>query len=102
MARVGNVLGMNDADISTTCISCGRIQSLAEATVDEYDRRGTAYRCSGCAHTILIVQTRGRVPWDGNGHRIRSWVIRNPRELILQSDQMSRPNVLRASPRALN
>ena len=100
MPRVGKVLGMSDADISTACESCGRSQSLAEATVDESDRRSTTYRCSRCAQTILIVQTRGRVPWDGISHRIRSWIIRNPRDLLLQSDQMSRPNVLRASPHA--
>jgi DNA-directed RNA polymerase subunit RPC12/RpoP len=98
MPRVGNVLGMSDADISTACDSCGRCQSLAEATVDESDRRTTTYRCRRCAHTILTVQTRGRVPWDGIGHLIRSWIIRNPRDLLLQADQMSRPNVLRAGP----
>ena len=90
MPRVGKVLGMSDADISTACDSCGTCQSLAEATVDESHRPITIYRCSHCAHTILIVQTRGRVPWDGIGHLIRSWIIRNPRDLLLQADQMSR------------
>lgn len=102
MPRASTVFDMNDAHISTVCPSCGTHQTLAQATINESDRRSTSYHCRACTYTILTVQTRGRTPWDGIGHRIRSWTIKNPYDLYLQSDQMDRPSVIRASPHALD
>jgi len=102
MPRAATVFDMSDAHISTDCPACGTHQTLAQATIKESDRRTTTYHCFACTCTMLMVQTRGRTPWDGHGHRIRSWTIKNPSDLYLRSDQMDRPSVIRASPHLLD
>jgi hypothetical protein len=90
-----------EADIRTSCPSCGLMQRLDEALYFDADPLETAYRCAACAEPILVVSTAGVVPWEGRGTTIRDWQIRNPTELRVSPYHGTEEIVFEAAPDAL-
>jgi hypothetical protein len=94
--------GVSEADIRTTCPSCGRAQRLDEALYLDEDRFEAFYRCATCTEPILVVSSPTVVPWEGRGTRIRDWMIRNPSDMFIRVHQAADETRIPAAPHALD
>jgi hypothetical protein len=99
---VRGMRGSRDCDFSTTCCGCELVLSLDQVLVDARDQWELVYRCPSCSAPVLIVSTPTVVPWVERGHVVGSWMIRNPRDLIVKPRGAGRGLVLPASPAALD
>lgn len=86
----------------TTCPECDRVVRLNRAIVSQVDPLETVYLCPDDGMEILIISTPSVVPWEGRGHRIGTWAIRNPRPLYFQPLPTARIVEFAASPHALD
>lgn len=91
-----------ESAIRTTCDSCGRIQTLDEATFDASKRVESKYLCSGCLNVILILSRPEKVRWEGRGYLLGEWVLRNPQDVVVTKTHTGRPIRFSASPYALD
>jgi hypothetical protein len=69
-----------DADVITSCPSCGTTQNLKEASVRR-DGEETVYSCKNGCQPIVVVGVPGETPWPGRGYRLGAHVIRNAQDL---------------------
>ncbi len=90
-----------DAEIITSCPTCGQDQNLAESEIRR-DGDDTIYICKSGCQTIVVVSAPESSAWPGRGYRIGKHVIRNARDLLLPIIGGTGPGVLiPASPAAL-
>ena len=90
-----------DAEMNTSCPTCGHNQNLAEAEIRR-DGDDTIYICKSGCQTIVVVSTPESSAWPGRGYCIGKHVIRNAQDLLLPVIGGSGPGVLiPASPAAL-
>jgi hypothetical protein len=89
-----------DSDMVTTCPTCEAGQTLGEApqTLDEFD---TVYTCKNGCQPIVVVGRPGLSAWPGRGYRIGDYVIRNARDLFVETEAMAGPVLIPASKAAL-
>lgn len=82
----------SDAQITTSCPTCGEKQSLSEAAIiDEGDE--LIYACKiGCG-PMLVIGPPNDEPWPGRGYRMGDWVLRNATDLTFRLiDQSGKPS----------
>lgn len=69
IARSGVDPAPGEADLEIGCPDCGRVQTLAEATVEPADdpQDITAYRCAAGCRVLLVTGHPNPVPMPGSG-----------------------------------
>lgn len=81
---------IRDKHITTECPTCESKQLLSEAPVS-LDKDDTLYSCKNGCQTIVVVSRPGLVAWPGRGYRIQNYVLRNAKDLIIKTKNMSLP-----------
>ncbi len=89
-----------DTELRTSCPTCGREQTLAEATIRR-DGEETVYDCTNGCQTNVVVGTPGDPPWPGRGYRIGDHVIGNATDLHLPVLGTGNEVLIPASPASL-
>jgi len=84
-----------DAEVTTTCPRCQKLQTLKDCIVSE-DGRETTYTCKSGCQVVVVVGAPISTPWPGRGYRVGGHVIRNV------ADMTFRGVLLPASPAALD
>ncbi|CAN0326234.1 unnamed protein product, partial [Phaeothamnion confervicola] len=91
---------IKDSDMKTTCPACGMAQLLSDATL-QLDDSETIYTCKNGCQPLVVVGRPGVVAWPGRGYRLGDHVIRNVRNIIVKTEDMSVALVLDARDAAL-
>jgi hypothetical protein len=91
---------IRDADIRTICPACNTSQRLSEAPLS-IDGEETCYTCKNGCQPIVVVGKPGLTAWEGRGYRLGDFVIRNVRDLMVQTEDVAVPMVLPARTAAL-
>lgn len=91
---------ISDGDMKTSCPACETEQLLSEATLSQVDG-DTIYSCKNGCQPILIVGRPGVVAWPGRGFRLGDHVVRNARDVLVKTEQMSKAMLIPASTSAL-
>lgn len=91
---------IRDADMKTMCPSCGVAQLLSEAALSQVEGE-TIYTCKNGCQPIVVIGRPGTVAWPGRGFRLGEHVIRNVREIEIQSEDMPQAVSLPAREAAL-
>ncbi|MDN7803079.1 toll/interleukin-1 receptor domain-containing protein [Burkholderia gladioli] len=89
-----------DRDFVTSCPACGERQRLSEAALS-LEEGDTVYTCKNGCQPILVVGRPGVEAWPGRGVRLGDYVVRNVRDVYVQSGYMSNKSVIPASTAAL-
>lgn len=89
-----------DRQISTSCPTCGRTQTLAHAPIKRAGNE-TIYTCVNGCQTIAVVGPPEQTPMEGRGYRLGPYVIRNPHDLVLTIEGADSPLIIPASKAAL-
>jgi hypothetical protein len=73
---------IREADITTSCPTCGAQQRLDEATVTQTNAE-VVYTCrEGCGPILKVTEAK---PFMGKGgYRLGDWMIRNPQVVIVK------------------
>jgi hypothetical protein len=71
-----------DAEIYTSCPTCGEKQCLNEAEIVR-EGEATVYFCKHGCQPIVVVSPPESVAWPGRGYRLGSHVVRNAQDLFL-------------------
>jgi len=91
---------IRDVMMETSCPTCGTTQLLSETQM-KLKGDETTYECkNGCQVILVVGRPRGKA-WQGGGYRIKDYVIRNARDLLLKINPQGPAVLLSASPSAL-
>lgn len=92
-----------ESSIETSCPTCDRIQNLDEAIFDDSTSLESRYLCGNCLDPILAISVKeAGAGWEGRGYELGKWLMRNPRELVIQQTHTGRPIRFIACPRAFD
>lgn len=91
---------IKDSDMKTACPACGTDQLLSEAAVS-LDEGETVYTCRNGCLPIVVIGRPGVVAWEGRGYRLGEHVVRNVRDIIVKTEDMSTALLINASKAAL-
>lgn len=91
---------IQDKHMKTACPACGEEQALNEASLS-LDQDETIYTCKNGCQPIVVVGRPGIVAWPGRGYRLGDHVIRNVKDIVVQTKDMAVPMVLNARQAAL-
>jgi hypothetical protein len=67
----------------TTCPTCARRQTLAEAVVSR-EEKTTVYVCASGCQKILVIGSPESTSWPGRGYRLGKHVLRNSADLFVE------------------
>jgi len=91
---------VKDSMMETSCPSCGEQQLLSEARIHLVGDE-TAYECKNGCQIIAVVGKPGTEAWQGRGYRLKDYVIRNTRDIVLNINPDGPGVLIPASPAAL-
>lgn len=80
-----------ETHIATTCQSCERAQGLDDAIFDCTKPSESKYLCAGCLEPVLILSESESGSWKDRGYELGDWVLRNPRDVVVDETHTGRP-----------
>ena len=94
--------GLSEADVRTSCPSCGHSQRLDQALYLDGDPWESTYCCAECTLPLLLISPAGPVPWEGRGFEVAGWLLRNPTDVFCRPSSAAPEIRIPASPDALD
>lgn len=84
-----------DAEITTTCPSCGTVQTLSEARIYRNSSAESVYECQQGCQAIVVIGSPGSKAIPNRGMRLGNYVVRNAGELRIPVIGGDKPIVMR-------